>query len=137
MPKIERPRVLRIHENDPVAVALSPLSPGDEAIVQGSPENPPLQVEDPIPFGHKIALVPLRKGQTVLKYGESIGRTTQSIRAGQHVHTHNLVGLRGRTPIREAITECEVRSVKGEGRSSWILDRYFARETHETHEIPS
>jgi len=104
MPKSESPRILRIHENDPVAVALSPLSPGDEVVVQGSPENLTVQVEDPIPFGHKIALVPIRKGQTILKYGEPIGRATQSIRAGQHVHTHNLVGLRGRTPIREALS---------------------------------
>ena len=103
MPQIERPRVLRIHENDPVAVALSPLSPGDEAIVQGSSERPIVQVEDPIPFGHKVALVPIRKGQIVLKYGEPIGRATRSIRAGQHVHTHNLVGLRGRTPMGEAL----------------------------------
>ena len=103
MSQIEHPRVLRIHENDPVAVALSPLSPGDEAIVQASSGRPTVQVEDPIPFGHKVALVPIREGQTVLKYGEPIGRATQAIRVGQHVHTHNLVGLRGRTPMREAL----------------------------------
>ena len=43
-----------------------------------------------IPLGHKIALVPVQKGALVLKFGVPIGRASQVIRTGDHVHVHNL-----------------------------------------------
>jgi (2R)-sulfolactate sulfo-lyase subunit alpha len=43
-----------------------------------------------IPIGHKVALVDLRAGDTVIKYGEDIGRMVKDARRGDHVHTHNL-----------------------------------------------
>ena len=43
-----------------------------------------------IPLGHKIALVDIAKGDNVMKYDESIGTAAKAIKAGEHVHTHNL-----------------------------------------------
>jgi len=43
-----------------------------------------------IPLGHKIALKDLRVGDTVIKYGEDIGKVVANIRVGEHVHVHNL-----------------------------------------------
>ena len=43
-----------------------------------------------IPLGHKIALVEATKGDTIIKYDESIGTASRAIKKGQHVHTHNL-----------------------------------------------
>ena len=43
-----------------------------------------------IPLGHKFALKDLKVGETVIKYGCDIGRVVQPIRAGEHVHIHNL-----------------------------------------------
>ena len=43
-----------------------------------------------VPIGHKIALRDLAAGDTVVKYGEDIGRVTAPISKGDHVHTHNL-----------------------------------------------
>jgi (2R)-sulfolactate sulfo-lyase subunit alpha len=43
-----------------------------------------------IPIGHKLAIKPLEKGDTVIKYGVDIGRVVAPIAAGQHVHVHNL-----------------------------------------------
>lgn len=43
-----------------------------------------------IPIGHKVALKDLKAGDTVVKYGEDIGRMTAAAAAGAHVHTHNL-----------------------------------------------
>ncbi len=40
--------------------------------------------------GHKIALTDISHGDQVLKYGQNIGRATQPIRIGDHVHSHNL-----------------------------------------------
>lgn len=43
-----------------------------------------------IPIGHKVALTDLSTGDTVIKYGEDIGRMVGDVRKGGHVHTHNL-----------------------------------------------
>ena len=43
-----------------------------------------------IPIGHKVALKPLKQGDTVIKYGEDIGRMTADAAAGEHVHVQNL-----------------------------------------------
>jgi (2R)-sulfolactate sulfo-lyase subunit alpha len=43
-----------------------------------------------VPIGHKIALVDLKKGDTVIKYGQDIGKAVADIAKGEHVHVHNL-----------------------------------------------
>lgn len=40
--------------------------------------------------GHKYAICDIKKGQAVIKYGNTIGIATEGIKAGAHVHTHNL-----------------------------------------------
>jgi (2R)-sulfolactate sulfo-lyase subunit alpha len=49
-----------------------------------------LTVRADIPIGHKVALTDLAEGDTVVKYGEDIGRMVAPVEAGGHVHTHNL-----------------------------------------------
>jgi len=43
-----------------------------------------------IPIGHKVALKDLATGDTVIKYGVDIGRVIAPIKAGEHVHVHNV-----------------------------------------------
>lgn len=43
-----------------------------------------------IPIGHKVALSELKSGDTVIKYGEDIGKMVGDAAAGGHVHVHNL-----------------------------------------------
>jgi len=44
-----------------------------------------------IPLGHtKCALKDFKVGDTLIKYGCDIGKVVQPIRAGDHVHIHNL-----------------------------------------------
>ena len=43
-----------------------------------------------IPIGHKVALTDLKEGDTVIKYGEDIGKMVGAAKTGEHVHTHNL-----------------------------------------------
>ena len=43
-----------------------------------------------IPIGHKLALVDMAEGETVIKYGHDIGRTVAPIKAGEHAHVHNI-----------------------------------------------
>ena len=43
-----------------------------------------------IPIGHKVALSELASGDTIIKYGEDIGKMVGDAPTGGHVHTHNL-----------------------------------------------
>lgn len=49
-----------------------------------------LTVAEDVPIGHKVALTGLSEGDTVIKYGEDIGRMIAPAEAGAHVHVHNL-----------------------------------------------
>jgi (2R)-sulfolactate sulfo-lyase subunit alpha len=49
-----------------------------------------LKAKQDIPIGHKVALKPLKKGETVIKYGEDIGRMVADAGVGDHVHVQNL-----------------------------------------------
>ena len=84
------PDFIKIHPKDNVAVALRPIDAGTcwEGITVG----------EPIPQGHKIALVSICASEQVVKYGFSIGHATVDIPAGSHVHTHNMTtNLSGET----------------------------------------
>jgi (2R)-sulfolactate sulfo-lyase subunit alpha len=43
-----------------------------------------------IPIGHKLAIKPLAKDATVVKYGTDIGRVVADIAVGEHAHVHNI-----------------------------------------------
>jgi altronate dehydratase len=45
---------------------------------------------DDIPFGHKICLKTVNKGDPVIKYDQIIGFASTNINPGEHVHSHNL-----------------------------------------------
>ena len=49
-----------------------------------------IQSMDEIPLGHKIAMIDLKEGDTILKYGHDIGKVVKSIKKGEHVHVHNV-----------------------------------------------
>ncbi len=42
-----------------------------------------------IPVGHKVALADLKKGDTIIKYGEDVGKVVADFKKGDHVHIHN------------------------------------------------
>ena len=49
-----------------------------------------IQSINEITLGHKIAMVDLNEGDTILKYGHDIGKVVNSIKKGEHVHVHNV-----------------------------------------------
>lgn len=89
-------KTVMMKPTDQVAIALTNIPRG--AVVQVSCRDLSLTVElkDAIEFGHKFAVVPIRNGEDIFKYGEVIGIANQDIHVGQHVHVHNLEGKRGR-----------------------------------------
>ena len=49
-------------------------------------DNVQVNIED----GHKYALRDIKSGENIIKYGQPIGHATCDIKAGEHVHTHNV-----------------------------------------------
>ena len=75
---------------DNIAVCLRELNRGEKIDLRKTGHDIILTVRDPVPLGHKVALVDIGKGEPVRKYGEVIGKASQKIASGRHVHIHNL-----------------------------------------------
>lgn len=80
---------------DAVGVAVADIEPGRvHGRVQNGGGELDIDAVDRVPLGHKIAMRDIAAGEQVIKYGVAIGRATQDIRVGQHVHVHNVKGER-------------------------------------------
>ncbi|MBO1909396.1 UxaA family hydrolase [Microvirga sp. 3-52] len=79
---------------DDVAVLIAGVEAGAFVKVSGSDGPLSLTVRQTLPMGHKIALRALSVGSPVRKYGEVIGRLTEPVAPGDHVHIHNLASQR-------------------------------------------
>lgn len=77
---------IHLHPADNIAVARVPIPAGTALVVDGVR----VVALDPIPAGHKVAVAAIPAGETVVRYGQSIGRARARIEAGRHVHLHNL-----------------------------------------------
>jgi altronate dehydratase len=88
---------LIISEKDSVAVAVEGLKEGDVTCFRVGTETRKINIIQNIPIYHKFAIVDIKKGDLVYKYGQVIGKATDNIKIGQHLHTHN------KASIREAI----------------------------------
>jgi altronate dehydratase small subunit len=87
---------LIVHPKDNVATAVRALAEGQSISLLVDDQGLNVMVCQNIPFGYKLALKDIQKGEAVLKYGEIIGIATAAIKAGQVVHVHNVEGLKGR-----------------------------------------
>lgn len=87
---------LLIDEKDNVVTALSSIKKGENAIFIKAGNSISIKVNNDIPFGHKLSLMDINKGEHIIKYGESIGGATANIKKGDYVHVHNLESLRAR-----------------------------------------
>lgn len=77
---------------DNVGVVVRDVKSGEDLAGETIDKSNSLRVkaQQDIPLGHKIALMDFKVGDTVTKYGEDIGKVVAAIRAGEHVHVHNL-----------------------------------------------
>jgi len=87
---------------DNVATVLNDVSCGDKILIKfaDSTSVHTIVAKDNIPFGFKVALRNIQKGEYVVKYGEVIGKATEFIGEGHLVHIHNVEGLRGRGDLK-------------------------------------
>ena len=79
-------KLIRIHPDDNVAVALRDLKAGEQLSADGLC----VTAAEDIARGHKIALREIAEGEAVVKYGNPIGLARADIPAGAWVHVHNV-----------------------------------------------
>ena len=81
-----------INPDDSVGVATVDIEAGETAqgLLMDSQKEVEVKALDAIPLGHKIAMKDHSVDDSVIKYGEDIGRVVADIQLGGHVHTQNL-----------------------------------------------
>lgn len=87
------PQLLVHDKRDNVGVVVvENLQAGDEmfCVVTEDDSDFKLRLKQDVPIGHKVALTDLKAGDTIIKYGEDIGRVIAPVTIGEHVHVHNL-----------------------------------------------
>ena len=80
-------------EKDNVGVVvIEKISPNQECScwIMENDKSVKIQSKNEIRLGHKIAMVDLKEGDTILKYGHDIGKVVNNIKKGEHVHVHNV-----------------------------------------------
>src|SRR5260221_13841684 len=76
---------IRLHLDDDVVIARVEI-PGSTLLVKEGN----VRVAVKVPAGHKIAVRDIAQGQPVKRYNQIIGFAPRPIKAGEHVHVHNL-----------------------------------------------
>ncbi|TFG19808.1 MAG: altronate hydrolase [Promethearchaeota archaeon] len=72
---------------DNCATAIDDIDKGEE--IDYSSEK--LKIKQPIALGHKFALIDIKVGNYIKKYGQIIGVATENINKGEWIHTHNII----------------------------------------------
>ncbi len=87
------PQLLVHDKQDNVGVVVvEGLEAGTDMLCVVTSDNSDFRLtsREAVPIGHKIALRDLAVGDTVVKYGQDIGRIVAPVAKGERVHTHNL-----------------------------------------------
>ena len=99
---------IQIHGEDNVATVLAHVEAGDTLAILNAQMNGIgfIRATQHIPYAHKIGLTAIGKGESLIKFGERIGRATRTIEKGEYVHVHNVVSVEG-TPSAQKTDEVE------------------------------
>ena len=83
-----------VHDSahDNVGVAVVDIKAGQEVEGRDLVSNKTLKTKAAmdIPLGHKLALKDFKVGDSIMKYGVDVGKVVANIKAGEHVHVHNV-----------------------------------------------
>lgn len=98
MAELEQRIALKVDEKDNVSTIFSNDSTAGSSITVRDKKGGSQEITllSSVPYGHKIAVRDIKKGEHIIKYGESIGAATADIPCGEYVHVHNMEALRGR-----------------------------------------
>ena len=81
---------LLMDNSDNVVTCVADVKCGETVCYRKGEQLLRLDAREDIPYCHKIALVDLREGDEVIKYGELIGKTDRAIAAGHLVNHENI-----------------------------------------------
>jgi altronate dehydratase small subunit len=95
-------RAICANQRDNVATLIDHAKEGEGIMVELDSTSYEITLQKTIPIFHKIALRDISEGETVLKYGEAIGKASKAIKKGDHVHVHNVDSSRGRGEMKGA-----------------------------------
>ena len=90
-----------VEPQDNVVVAIEPIAKGDKVTYTCQGEEKNLTALEDITIYHKLATRDIAKGEPIVKYGEHIGIAACDIKAGEHVHVHNVEGHRENLEAKE------------------------------------
>ncbi|HUD93043.1 UxaA family hydrolase [Sphingobium sp.] len=79
-------RLILLHPDDNVLICVRTIETGDILPASGGT----IPAREGIAIGHKVARVPLKAGDKVVKYGAPIGSMTADAGTGDWVHMHNM-----------------------------------------------
>lgn len=85
-----------LNPKDNVALALTDLESGMELDLKTNGQATHVRLVEPIPYQHKFSVTHINSGSKIIKDGVVIGEATRDIKQGQHVHIHNITGLRAK-----------------------------------------
>ena len=94
--KTRKIRGVILNHKDNVGVALMDLDSGTGLDLEAGGQAISVKLVEPIAYQHKFSVKDIDSGGQIIKFGEVIGEATRDIKKGQHVHIHNMVGLRVR-----------------------------------------
>ena len=83
-----------IDPSDNVAVAIEPVTQGSVVSYLCEGTQRQLTAAQDITIYHKLATRDIAKGEPIIKYGQHIGIAACDIKAGEHVHVHNVASHR-------------------------------------------
>lgn len=90
---MSKPHLLVHEKKDTVGVVVvEGLKAGTDMLCVVTHDNSDfrLTAKMDIPIGHKVALKPIKKGDTIWKYGQDVGIAKADIGQGEHLHIHNV-----------------------------------------------
>jgi altronate dehydratase small subunit len=85
-----------VTESDNVATLLRDAEEGETLDIEVGDDVVTVTLSEDIEFGHKVALTDIDEGDTIVKYGKSIGYASTDIDAGDWVHVQNVDSNYGR-----------------------------------------
>lgn len=97
---VER-HVAVVEPSDNVATVLRDMQSGESIEVKIGDKTKTIEIAEDIGFGHKFAIQPIPSGETIMKYGKSIGNATEDIEPGDRVHVHNVESNYGRGDLAD------------------------------------
>ena len=95
-------KILKIHKNDNVAVALTVLYKGERF---NSDTVADVELQENIPAKHKFALQNFNTGDLIMMYGVLVGKATQPIKKGGLISTQNIQHAANSFSLKERHTD--------------------------------